>query len=541
MPGGGPENVPRAGHLGRRAHRPARRATGRAWSLFYFASHTRPDRQARRRWARRATSSTTTAAPPSRSTCAKRATSCWARPEPGGVHAIFCDSLEVYDARLDRATCSSSSERAAATTCGRCCRCSEHDAGDRSLERAARLRAHAQRAVRGALPGAAARVGARRTTCSCASRTTASRRPRSPAPATRTSSTARAGSTATLTSSRWAASASHLFGRPVTTSETWTWLHSPAFRATPLDVKAEADQHFLSGINQLIGHGWPYSPPQAGKPGWPFYAAAVLSDKNPWWPVMPDLAALPAARRASLLRQGEPVADVALYAPTEDAWAGFRPGRVDEPVPQDRGAGRPERRARHPRRRATASTSSTTARSRRRRRRRYKAIVLPRRALRAGGDAAFPRRLRAGGRHGDRGAPQARRRRAIGRGRLRGRSSSRLSAAVPPDVTFDPAAPEIGFVHRRLADADVYFVANTSNTSRSVTRALPLPDAERRAVERVHRQGGAARRSASGGLPLALEPYGTRVSSSGRMGATLRSPARRPPRPRSRACGRDGR
>ena len=66
-----------------------------------------------------------------------------------------------------------------------------------------------------------------------------------------------------------------------TASETWTWLHSPAFRATPLDVKAEADQHFLSGINQLIGHGWPYSPPQAGNPGWPFYAAARAHRQEP--------------------------------------------------------------------------------------------------------------------------------------------------------------------------------------------------------------------------------------------------------------------
>src|ERR1044071_8735237 len=129
----------------------------------------------------------------------------------------------------------------------------------------------------------------------------------------------------TLTSSRWAASASHLFGKPVTTSETWTWLRSPAFRAAPLDIKGEADQHFLSGVNQLIGHGWPYSPPEAGTPGWPFYAAAVLSDKNPWWPVMPDLA-LYLQRLSFLLRQGEPVADVALYAPTEDAWSTFKPG-----------------------------------------------------------------------------------------------------------------------------------------------------------------------------------------------------------------------
>src|ERR1039458_3474708 len=58
---------------------------------------------------------------------------------------------------------------------------------------------------------------------------------------------------------RWAASAGHLFGKPVISSETWTWLHSPAFRATPLDMKAEADLHFLQGINQLVGHGWPYS------------------------------------------------------------------------------------------------------------------------------------------------------------------------------------------------------------------------------------------------------------------------------------------
>ncbi len=48
---------------------------------------------------------------------------------------------------------------------------------------------------------------------------------------------------------RWASSANHIYGRNVTSSETWTWLHSPALRATPLDLKAEADIHFLKGIN----------------------------------------------------------------------------------------------------------------------------------------------------------------------------------------------------------------------------------------------------------------------------------------------------
>ena len=89
---------------------------------------------------------------------------------------------------------------------------------------------------------------------------------------------------------RWAASAGHLFGKPVISSETWTWLHSPAFRATPLDMKAEADLHFLQGINQLVGHGWPYSPQVAGEPGWRMYAAGAFNAHNPWWFAMPDLA-----------------------------------------------------------------------------------------------------------------------------------------------------------------------------------------------------------------------------------------------------------
>ncbi|MGO9617232.1 MAG: glycosyl hydrolase [Bryobacteraceae bacterium] len=134
---------------------------------------------------------------------------------------------------------------------------------------------------------------------------------------------------------RWASSASHLYGRPVTSSETWTWLHSPVFRATPLDMKAEADLHFLNGINQLVGHGWPYSPPQAGEPGWHFYAAAVFNQHNPWWIVMPEITAY-LQRVSWLLRQGEPVNDVALYLPTADAYAGFTLGHDSVDQAMDR-------------------------------------------------------------------------------------------------------------------------------------------------------------------------------------------------------------
>ena len=97
--------------------------------------------------------------------------------------------------------------------------------------------------------------------------------------------------------------------------------------ASPLDVKAEADLHFLQGINQLIGHGWPYTADGVAYPGWRFYAAGVFNEKNPWWTVMPDVARY-LQRVSFLLRQGRPSNDIAFYLPNDDAWARFVPGKV---------------------------------------------------------------------------------------------------------------------------------------------------------------------------------------------------------------------
>jgi len=128
---------------------------------------------------------------------------------------------------------------------------------------------------------------------------------------------------------RWASSANHVFRHTITSGESFTWLHSPVFRATPLDMKAEADIDFLMGENQLIFHGWPYSPPadKVAEPGWSLYAAAALNDHNPWHPVMPAVTAY-IARLSFLMRQGEPANQVAILLPTDDAWASFSPGHV---------------------------------------------------------------------------------------------------------------------------------------------------------------------------------------------------------------------
>jgi hypothetical protein len=126
---------------------------------------------------------------------------------------------------------------------------------------------------------------------------------------------------------RWATSANHVFGHNVSSGETFTWLHSPVFRATPLDMKTEADIDFIMGENLLLFHGWPYSAPQAGEPGWSLYAAAVFNNHNPWHPVLPSVTRY-ITRISYLMRQGQPANQVAVLLPTDDAWASFSPSRV---------------------------------------------------------------------------------------------------------------------------------------------------------------------------------------------------------------------
>src|SRR5699024_9961827 len=144
-----------------------------------------------------------------------------------------------------------------------------------------------------------------------------------------------------LTQSRWASSAAQADRRVVVSSEVWTWVHSPSFRATPLDLLGEAHEHLLLGITHFVGHGWPYSAPGVDGLGWTFYAAGALDDRNAWWLAMPELTAH-LTRLCAALRLGEPGADVALYLPYgdvraargagHDLWAACR-AHIGEQIP----------------------------------------------------------------------------------------------------------------------------------------------------------------------------------------------------------------
>jgi len=351
----------------------------------------------------------------------------------------------------------------------------------------------------------------------------------------------------TLRASRWAASANHLYGRPVTSSETWTWLHSPVFRATPLDLKAEADRHFLQGINQLIGHGWPYTAPGIEYPGWRFYAAGVYNEKNPWWHVMPDVS-LYLQRLSYLLRQGQPANDVALYMPNDDAWSHFTNGNIhmieilrervgplvipkilesgfnldffdDDSLKQ---AGRVEK------------DSLVFGKNK------YRIVILPgveriplhtyrklEEFVRGGGILIATRRvpqLAPGFK-----ATEAETTEVLELSRKlfketgaralfvadENQLASALSNTLSPDVVVTPAEPDIGFVHRRTSDAEVYFLANTSNVRKSVKATFRQQGLHAEWWDPFNGSVTAAKIDATTEkgitVPFDLEPYASRV------------------------------
>ncbi len=121
--------------------------------------------------------------------------------------------------------------------------------------------------------------------------------------------------------SRWASSGARLAGKRTVLAEAWTWLGVPNRFGDSLEqLKLCSDLHFLSGINALYGSTYAYSPASAGTPGWPPYFGPVVNHTQPYWPYFSHLADY--VNRASwILQQGKPVADIAVYLPSEDAMA----------------------------------------------------------------------------------------------------------------------------------------------------------------------------------------------------------------------------
>jgi hypothetical protein len=297
---------------------------------------------------------------------------------------------------------------------------------------------------------------------------------------------------------RLASSAAHLYGKPLASSETYTWLRTPLFVTTLEQMKPATDAVLLDGLNHIVNHGYSYSPPQAGEPGWSFYASTEANHTNTWWRHYPHLARY-IQRTCALLQAGVAVNPVAVYLPVSDLYAQFGAGSLHIDVEAegllDAGLLMGLRHAGYDfdmihdhalaelARVESGELVAGTAR--------YRVVIVPSarymppesaarlaELVRAGGHVIFIGRLPEGaaGLH-EREARSAQvRRHLAGLSAVADRAAAlaRLEAVLQPDFQIVEPAPEhadarkaavenVGFAHRRLGTCDYYFVANVSD------------------------------------------------------------------------------
>jgi hypothetical protein len=125
---------------------------------------------------------------------------------------------------------------------------------------------------------------------------------------------------------KFSSSAAHISGKPLTSSETFTWLRDH-FKTALSQTKPEAEELFLNGINHIFLHGNTYSPERAGWPGWKFYASVNFSPNNTIWNDAPELFSY-IAKCQSMLQSGKPDNETLLYWPIYDEWDKFQGGSL---------------------------------------------------------------------------------------------------------------------------------------------------------------------------------------------------------------------
>jgi len=118
---------------------------------------------------------------------------------------------------------------------------------------------------------------------------------------------------------KFASSAANVTGKPLISNESFTWL-TEHFKTSWSQVKPEAEQIFLSGINHIFYHGTTYTPSDVQFPGWLFYASTNFVPENSLWPHLKDLNSY-IERTQSVLQSGKPDNELLMYWPIYDQWA----------------------------------------------------------------------------------------------------------------------------------------------------------------------------------------------------------------------------
>jgi alpha-L-rhamnosidase len=280
-----------------------------------------------------------------------------------------------------------------------------------------------------------------------------------------------------------AASAAHIYGRPIVADEGETSMGNHWTESIGMNLKPSFDMALTEGLNRLVWHQFASSPASMGLPGQEYFAGTYLNTKVTWWQEAGAFTAY-LNRGQFMMQQGLPVADVLYYYGDQvpnfvrlksDDPAGVLPG-YDYDVT--------DTEALLHRIRADSSGLHTPEGIR------YRMLVLPswrivplsvlelvQRYLQSGGVVVGERPLRpqgivpaaeqlrykqlAGKIWGGCSATAPNAGVRIGRGTLFCEANVRGALAglhIPPD--FEAESSAIDYIHRRTASADIYFVRN---------------------------------------------------------------------------------
>ncbi|HJX01263.1 MAG TPA: glycosyl hydrolase, partial [Terriglobales bacterium] len=92
---------------------------------------------------------------------------------------------------------------------------------------------------------------------------------------------------------------------------------------------------------------------------------------------------------------------------------------------------------------------------------------------------------------------------------------AKLSSLVTPDVALSPSVPDIGFVHRKLANGETYFLANTGNTRHTTIATFRVTQLQPEWWDPMSGNVSAAavkhRTATTISVDLDLEPYASRI------------------------------
>jgi len=286
--------------------------------------------------------------------------------------------------------------------------------------------------------------------------------------------------------------AANIYGIKIAEMEAFTsWRH---WTEGPFELKPLADRAMCAGTNRFVFHTSPHNPSEAGKPGWAYHAGTHMNMNRIWWPLAKPWFSY-ISRSSYLLQQGLFVGDVCYYY--GDEAPNFVPTKHVDPA---LGFGYDY---------DVANTEVILNRFSTRNGRitlpdglSYQLLVLPERKdmnlevlrklerlIREGATVAGPKPTQANGlfsddlqehkkrdeevRHladkiwGDVDGQQVKEGR-YGKGTViwgRDLRDILLERGIGPDFTFTSQLEdtELDFIHRRVADEDIYFVWNRSN------------------------------------------------------------------------------